>query len=167
MIVLNPFQDIRFFDMVKAIRNDEVNYAYTIDRRTVQKLLSKLECEGKILIVNEKIFLEEEQSYNGTFYTTIDCTNETFQAHVNQYRTRKEIDNLLSRKSDRKPLEKTKLAEFDIPKFQRLKAVHLYFWYLAYGHECNPCERQPGNKPVIYNKANDWRTFVPPFEPPR
>ena len=68
--------------MVKAIRNDEVNYAYTIDRRTVQKLLSKLECEGKILIVNEKIFLEEEQSYNGTFYTTIDCTNETFQAGI-------------------------------------------------------------------------------------
>ena len=68
--------------MVKAIRNDEVNYAYTIDRRTVQKLLAKLECEGKILIVNEKIFLEEEQSYNGTFYTTIDCTNETFQAGI-------------------------------------------------------------------------------------
>ena len=54
------------------------------------------------------------------------------------------------------------MGEFDIPKFQRLKTVHLYFWYLAYGHPKDPSERAAGSKPEVYSEDSDWRTFVPP-----
>ena len=56
-------------------------------------------------------------------------------------------------------------GEFDIPKFQRLKAVHLYFWYLAWGHESEEIEVN-SSKPIVYSDSDDWKTFVPPISHP-
>ena len=103
------------------------------------RILDKMDRDGRILIDRRTIFMdndddEENAKCEATFYMSVDCTQDLLEQHVNRYRTRKEIDFLLCRKSDRKPLGRT-IGEHDIPKFQRLKAVHMYCWYLAYGHQ--------------------------------
>ena len=161
--------DMKFFDMVKAIRDSESELQIRVDPRTVSRMMDKMDREEKIIIVRRTIFMDnddsDEASCEATFYMSRDCTPQLLEQHINRYRVRKEIDHLLCRKSDHKPFGRT-LGEHDIPKFQRLKAVHMYCWYLAYGHEKDVSERQRGNKPVIYRTDDDWRKFVPPVAHP-
>ena len=90
-----------------------------------------------------------------TFYVSNECDETTLANFVRQYRTRMEIDSLLKWTSTRGAYGRMQ-GEFDIPKFQRLKAVHLYFWYLAWGHERSGEDVENANKPTIYCYDQEW-----------
>ena len=161
--------DYRFKELVSAIREEEKCSEFTIDRRTVYKIIQNMADQNQILVIRRVITLtimNPQQSYDGdddpqlkegTFYVSMECDENTLNNFIRQYRTRQEIDSLLRWNGPRRPYGRMQ-GEFDIPKFQRLKAVHLYFWYLAWGHELRGQNIDNSTKPIVYSKDGDWKS---------
>lgn len=176
--------DYKFKDIVSIIRDEEKLSDYTVDRRTVLKAMRSLENNKRLHIHRERIFLsicqpdnelepqpndsdDEDQSIEATFYVSKNCDTKRLEFYVRQHRIRMEIDNLLRCEPSRRAFGRIQ-GEFDIPKFQRLKAVHLYFWHLAWmSNQDNVFDADVlSQKPTIYVPSGDWKEFVPPVCPP-
>ena len=175
--------DYKFKDIVSIIRDEEKLSNYTVDRRTIIKALKKLEEKKMITIHREMISLvmsaaddneenaeidaDETSSVDATFYVSAKCDPKKLDYFIRQHRIRMEIDNLLRCEPSRRAFGRIQ-GEFDIPKFQRLKAVHLYFYHLAFSSD----QRMMGNSDVLSQKAKiyvpggEWKEFVPPVFPP-
>lgn len=175
--------DYKFKDIVSIIRDEEKLSNYTVDRRTIIKALKKLEEKKMISIHREMISLvmsaaddneenaeidaDECSSVDATFYVSSKCDPRKLDYFVRQHRIRMEIDNLLRCEPSRRAFGRIQ-GEFDIPKFQRLKAVHLYFWHLAFSSDATMIGDSDvlSQKPKIYVPGGEWKEFVPPVFPP-
>ena len=78
--------DMNFFDMVKTIRTAEIDSNIKIDPRTVNRILDKMDREGRILIDRQTIFMdndddEENAKCEATFYMSVDCTQGKLICH--------------------------------------------------------------------------------------
>ena len=137
----HEYEDKRtcLIEIVVAVRKEEFNSEFTVDRRTIIKIMENMAENDEILIVRRNIAIsnvgrnqaeieDEVENSNlreATFYVATDCDENTLGNFIRQYRTRLELDSLLKWRGGRNSKNGRMQGEFDIPKFQTGLKFHI------------------------------------------
>lgn len=164
----------------------------SIDRKTIQRLLDKLESDGllRTIKVNLKGY-GKEKSMLFICHPSVNETHSEIQSAIEQAKMKLPIVSAHhSKKKKNQDSKKTKQPALKYepkagrkygfkPKFVRMRILHNYMFYLIYGYDGDAnldqtCKKEIIDKtevdpsfleemPFVYRTEIDWKMFLPPL----
>ncbi|XP_014245478.1 general transcription factor 3C polypeptide 1 isoform X2 [Cimex lectularius] len=195
MQAVNTHKVIHDPQKLQRMINEEENSEgsmYTVDRKTVQRLIEKLELDGHIRTI--KVTLKghgREKHMTFICHPSVDQDHSEIQSAIEQAKMKLPIitKDLMKNKNDKA----NQAAKYETltynqkagrkygfkPKFVRMKILHMYMHYLLYSYDGNPITDEDVLKSVVaeakvdesfikemstlYRTTIDWRMFISPL----
>lgn len=174
--------------LIQAVEKKD-GHKTVIDSHSVVRLVHMMSVNG-VLRHTDISISHGDVTENLNFVSSLDCPDTVLESAVDQAKFKlalKEQNRIVKinkkatdkeRRESRKKNDEIRLATIQSiapsntltsrcfqPKYIRLRSLHQFFWYLAYGHPKatqGSSEIIDSDTPTVYDKNLSWKRYLPP-----